>query len=177
MTDKTHYRKVFKSNHMGVADLEDYVESGKQLVFTIKEVKQEFNVMVAGSKGNYNIAYFTDKSIKPLVLNATNSKIVKSFANGSSFVEDWSNLPVQLYIDANVRMMGEVVGGVRIMPQQPRVAKKVLTPKNEKAWSRAIQSYKDNGDLKIVLENCDISKEDQKAIIEIGQTELDAANG
>ncbi len=39
--DKTHYRKVFKSDHLGVADLEEYIEEGKSLNFTIKEVKQE----------------------------------------------------------------------------------------------------------------------------------------
>ncbi len=97
--DKTHYRKVFKSDHLGTADLEDYLEDGKRLVFTVREVKQEINVPVAGRKGNYNIAYFVEP-IKPLVLNATNSKTMKGFAGGSPFVEDWNNIPIQLYIDA-----------------------------------------------------------------------------
>jgi len=115
---KTHYRKVMKSDHLGIADLEDLIEEKKPLVFTIKEVKQEINVAVAGKKGSFNIAYFNE-NIKPLVLNSTNCKVVKSFANNSPFVEDWKNILVELYIDENVKMKGEVVGGVRIKQVQP----------------------------------------------------------
>ena len=115
----THYRNVFKSDHLGIADLEDMIEKRMDLIFTIKEVKQEFNVAVAGKKGNYNIAYFKE-NIKPLVLNATNSKIVKSFCGGSPFVENWKNVLIEMYIDESVKMKGEVVGGVRISPKQPK---------------------------------------------------------
>ena len=69
--EKNHYRKVFKSDHLGVADLEDLIEQKKPLIFTIKEVKQEWGVPVAGKKGNHNIAYFVEP-IKPLVVNAGN---------------------------------------------------------------------------------------------------------
>ena len=133
-TTKTHFRKVFKSDHLGIADLEDIVEAGKPLIFTIKEVKQEYNVNVAGTRGNFNIAYFVEP-IKPLVLNATNSKVVKSFANNSPFVEDWKNIPVELYIDENVKMKGLVVGGVRIRQTKPQPkAKPIFTEANfEKA--------------------------------------------
>ncbi len=133
-TTKTHFRKVFKSDHLGIADLEDIIEAGKPLIFTIKEVKQEYNVNVAGTRGNFNIAYFVEP-IKPLVLNATNSKVVKSFSNNSPFVEDWKNIPVELYIDENVKMKGLVVGGVRIKQTKPQPkAKPVFTESNfEKA--------------------------------------------
>lgn len=120
--EKTHYRKVFKSDHLGSADLEEFIEEKKPLIFTIKEVKQEINVSVAGKKGNFNIAYFVEP-IKPLVLNSTNSKQIKTFT-GSSFVEDWKNVLIELYIDENVKMKGEIVGGVRIRPIQPRKKEK-----------------------------------------------------
>lgn len=119
MNEKTHYRKVFKSDHLGVADLEEMIEEKKSLVLTIKEVKQEFNVMVAGRKGNHNIAYFNEK-VKPLVLNSTNSKVVKSFNVSSPFVEDWKNTIIEVYIDDTVMLKGERVGGVRIRPTQPK---------------------------------------------------------
>ena len=129
---KTHYRKVYKSDHLGVADLEDFNEEGRDLIFTIVQVKQEYDKSVAGREGNYNIAYFKE-DIKPLVLNATNSKVVKSFAKGSSFVEDWKNITIQLYIDATVKMKGEVVGGVRISPRQPTVKPTFIKEMFEKA--------------------------------------------
>lgn len=130
---KTHYRKVHKSDHLGVADLEDLLEEGKKLIFTIKEVKQELGVKVAGVKGNHNIAYFKEP-IKPLVLNVHNSKILKSFSMNSSFIEDWAGLTIELYIDDNVKMKGETVGGVRIKPTPPVVNKPVFKEVNfEKA--------------------------------------------
>jgi hypothetical protein len=126
MENKHHYRKVFKSDHLGIADLEEFLEEGRKLIFTIKEVRQEYNITVAGKKGNFNVAYFVEK-IKPLVLNATNSKTVKSFCDGSPFVEDWKNVLVELYIDDSVKMKGEIVGGVRIKPIQPRKTKPFFT--------------------------------------------------
>lgn len=132
--NKTHYRKVFKSDHLGIADLEDFIEEKKSLIFTIKEVRQEYDTLVAGKKINANIAYFKEK-IKPLVLNATNSKILKSFSNGSPFVEDWENTLIELYIDANVKMKGDVVGGVRIKPIQPKA--KVKTKFTEANFAKA----------------------------------------
>lgn len=123
---KTHYKKVYKSDHLGIADLEDLIEQNKKLVFTIKEVKQELGVAVAGKKGDYNIAYFHE-NIKPLVLNSTNAAIVKRFSGGSSFLEDWNNILVELYIDSSVKYKGEVVGGVRIRPTQPKLTKPQLT--------------------------------------------------
>jgi hypothetical protein len=132
MNNKTHYRKVMKSDHLGIADLEDLIEEGKKLIFTVKEVKQEYGVSVAGKRGDFNIAYFVEK-IKPLVLNSTNAKQLKSFSNNSPFVEDWKNVLVELYIDENVKMKGEIVGGVRIKPIQPKlqpIEKKQFTEAN-----------------------------------------------
>lgn len=146
METKTHYRNVAKSDHLGVADLEDFIEKNIPLIFTIKQVKQELKVSVAGRKGDYNIAYFEQNvvdqkgnkiKIKPLVLNVTNAKIISGFnptkenIKGSPFVEDWSNTKIQLYIDPNVKMKGEIVGGVRINPMQPKeVVKKSFTEVN-----------------------------------------------
>jgi hypothetical protein len=118
---KDHFRKVYKSDHLGVADLEDLKENKIPLIFTIKEVKQEFNVSVAGKKGDFNIAYFNE-SIKPWVLNAGNAKIIKSFhLNKSPYVQDWKNIAIELYIDYSVKMKGDIVGGVRISPVQPKI--------------------------------------------------------
>ena len=123
MKTKTHYRKVMKSEHLGIADLEDFLEENKPLIFTVKEVKQEYGVSVAGKRGDFNIAYFVE-NIKPLVLNSTNAKQLKAFSRNSPFVEDWKNILVELYIDENVKMKGEIVGGVRIKPIQPKLTTK-----------------------------------------------------
>lgn len=164
MTEKTHYRKVFKSDHLGSADLEDFKENGSNLIFTIAYVNQEKGAKVAGKKIDANIAYFTDK-IKPLVLNATNSKIMSKLA-GSCFVEEWQNITVQLYIDPNVKYKGDTVSGVRISPNQVRVSRGEVTPGNKKLWNGAISAFNRDGNFKAVLERADISDANQKLIIE-----------
>lgn len=163
MTNKTHYRKVFKSDHLGVADLEDFIEAGSSMIFTIREVKQEFGVRVAGKKGDHNIAYFQDK-IKPLCLNAINSKIMKGFSGGSSFVEDWGGITVQLYIDPTVKFAGEITGGVRINPNQPQKAQELLP--NTKQWTNAVAAYKRDGNFDKVLSRINVSTENQELIIQ-----------
>jgi hypothetical protein len=109
---KTNYRTVYKSDHLGVIDLDEILERGDKLIFTIREVKQEFGTKVAGNKIDANICYF-EEPIKPLVLNSTNAKTLKNLSN-SSFIENWKGMIIELYIDSNVKMKGEVVGGVRI---------------------------------------------------------------
>ena len=161
---KTHYRKVFKSDHLGSADLEDMIESGTRLVFTISHANQEYGTKVAGKKIDANIAYFKE-NIKPLVLNATNSKMIKKLS-GSSFVEDWAGLVIELYIDPNVRMKGETMQGVRISPNSPQPAKPELTADNTAKWNQAISAFQRDGNLDAVLKRCIISSENQNLIKE-----------
>ncbi len=166
---KHHYRKVHKSDHLGVADLEDYQEAGHNLQFTISYVRQEIGVKIAGNKCDKNVAYFNDvngQKVKPLALNATNAKVLKSFANGSPFVEDWSNMPVQLYIDAGAKLMGEVVGGVRIHPKQPSMQARVITPEKTKMWNNAKTAFKRDGNLKAVLSSAQMSEAHQTQLID-----------
>ncbi len=161
---KTHYRKVFKSDHLSVADLEDYQENGHNLIFEISHTKQEYGAKVRGKKIDANIVYFVDK-IKPLVLNAGNSKALEKLT-GSAFVESWTGIFIQLYIDPNAKYAGEIVGGVRIHPNPVRLQKRVITPEDTKLWSRAVNACKRDGNLLKVLQSAEISEEHQNMIIQ-----------
>lgn len=152
---KNHYRKVFKSDHLGSADLEEFIEEKINLNFTIEKVVQEYDVSVAGKKGNFNIAYFKEQ-IKPLVLNSTNSKVLKTIAGGSPFVEDWKNIVVELYIDHNVKMKGEVVGGVRL--RQGKIQLPFLT-ETSKAFQNAVTHLKDGGSIDKIKERFQLTEE------------------
>lgn len=131
-TDKHHFRKVYKSDHLGVADLEEFLEEGRELKFTIRNVVQYIldprvkgsGVLVAGKVISANVAFFKE-DIKPMVLNATNAKQIKLFT-GKVMVEDWNDVRVELYFDESVKMKGEVVGGVRIRKIQPQDKPKPL---------------------------------------------------
>ena len=161
--NKTHYRKVFKSDHLGQADLEDLTETGSNLIFTIRQVKQEIGARVAGKKIDANIAYFRE-AIKPLVLNATNSKTMK-LLTGSSFIEDWCDVPVQLYIDETVKMKGDTVGGVRISPRAVQV-RRVINRDSGQAWGNAVAAYKRDGNFDKVLARVDMTQEDIQFIVD-----------
>ena len=135
----THFKKVYKSDHLGVSDLEIMLEEGHTLNFTIKEVRQELQVSIAGRKGDHNIAYFVEK-IKPMVVNSTNGTIIQRFAPGKSpFIEHWKMMPITLFIDPEVKMKGVKVGGVRIRGIQPKAAKpkQVFTEANFEAAHEA----------------------------------------
>jgi hypothetical protein len=95
---------MLKSDHLGVADLEEMQENGQNLIFTIKQARAERGAKVAGKTIDCNIVYFVE-NIKPLVVNAT----------------DWAGVKIELYADENVKMKGEIVGGVRVSPLQPKI--------------------------------------------------------
>lgn len=160
---KTHYRKVFKSDHLGVADLEEFSEGGSNLTFTVAQVKQEIGASVAGKKINANIAYFKEK-IKPLVLNATNSKVMRQLT-GSAFIEDWANTTIRLYIDEGAKLMGEKVGGVRVSPLPVKAEKPTITKSSPKLWESAKNAYLRDGNFDEVTKKAIISKKDQELII------------
>jgi hypothetical protein len=113
-TQDVSYRKAYKSDHLGVVDLEEMIENKQSLTVTIKEVWFEEGCIVAGNKGNHNIAYFVEP-IKPLVVNSTNAQTIRRLCNGGANLNTWK-MPVQveLYIDATVKMKGQIVGGVRL---------------------------------------------------------------
>lgn len=163
---KHHYRAIAKSDHLGVADLEDFIEEKRPLVFTISYVKQEFDVTVAGKKGNFNIAYFVEK-IKPLVLNNTNSKVIKVFSGGSPFVEDWKNIPVELYIDETVKMKGELVGGVRIKNIKPGLP--TLT-ENSQRYPKVVQHIRGGGSFEDIEKVLIVSPELKTKILSDANT-------
>ena len=163
MENKTHYRKVFKSDHLGSADLEEMTEEKKRLVFTVEKVLQYIKtddknsgVSVAGKRISANIAYL--KGAKPLVLNATNSKTMAKMM-GSKFVDDWAGAVIELYIDPNVKMKGEMVGGVRIKPNVATPQKPKLTPEH-KNWGKAKTAVTTGeADQDTIRENWDITQE------------------
>ena len=163
-SNKTHYRKVFKSDHLGSADLEEMLEEKKRLVFTIEKVLQYIKtddknsgISVAGKRISANIAYL--KGAKPLVLNATNSKTMAKMMD-SKFVDDWAGAVIELYIDPNVKMKGEMVGGVRIKPKKAEVQKPKLTP-SHKNWEKAKTAVQTGeADWDSISENWSLTEDD-----------------
>jgi hypothetical protein len=161
MSDKTHYRKAFDSPYLSSADIVEPTN------LTIASVRLEID-RTKKTKDKFNTAYFAQEflrpgeKLKPMILNASNSKMLKKIAN-SPFIEDWANVGVTVYVDHNVRFGKETVEGLRIMPQS--VMKPTLTPENTKAWENAKAAYKRDGNLHKVFERVILSEEHQAQLI------------
>jgi len=135
----TNFRNVYKSDHLGVIDLEEMIESKTSLIVKIKEVKQERGAKVAGKSIDANIAYFDN--IKPLVLNSTNANVIRRIT-GSSHIENWAGTTIELFIDYSVKMKGEVTGGVRVKSVSVPQVKEVLSSERFEKALKAIADGK-----------------------------------
>ena len=101
------------------------------------------------------------EALKPMILNATNSKVLKGLCN-SPFIEDWQNVRVTIYVDGSVRFGKETVEGLRISPRRPE--KPLLTPESVNRWNAAKEAYKRDKNLDSVLARVHISEEHQEAL-------------
>lgn len=161
MKEKTHYRKAFNSPYLSSADIVE------PTVLTISYVRLEPD-KTKKTKDLFNTAYFTDKEIrpgeelKPMILNATNSRTMRNLA-GSAFIDDWCNVPVTVYVDPNVRNRGQVVEGLRISPEPPRLQKPELQ-QNTQQWEHAIAAYKRDGNFNAIEQRMTISDANKEAL-------------
>jgi hypothetical protein len=161
MTDKTHYRKAFDSPYLSSADIVE------PTTLTIKRVTLEKD-RTKKSKELFNTAWFAEKELrpgeilKPMILNATNSKTVKALT-GSPYIEDWNDVRITVYVDKNVRFGNDNVEGLRISPKPP--GRKQITPEQTKAWESAKAAYLRDGNLEAVLSRVDISEAHQRQLI------------
>ena len=157
--EKTHWKKVFNSDYLGAADL----DNGKDLKAVIKSVSVQEVKGSDGSKKNCNVATFTDPNLKPMILNVTNCKLVKKFAN-SVFINDWNNIPVQIYVKDDIKAFGEVTEGLRLRPAQPAMEKPKLTP-DIPAWGKAIEFLKGTGTMEGIKTKYNISEQDEETLM------------
>lgn len=160
--EKTHYRKAFKSPYLSSADIVG------PTILTVSHVRLE-NDQTKKTKDLFNTAYFVEKEIrkgeilKPMILNATNSKTMAKFA-GSSFIDDWNGITISVYVDSKVRYGRDTVEGLRISPERPRTQKPSLMP-NTPQWARAIEAFKRDGNLDAVEKQMVVSDENKQAIM------------
>lgn len=162
MTEKTHYRKAFDSPYLSSADIVE------PTMLTVSHVSLEKD-RTKKTQDLFNTAHFVEKELrpgeklKPMILNASNSKTMKALAN-SPFIDDWKGIKITVYVDHNVRFGRETVEGLRISPHAPE--KKSLTPDQTKAWESAKVAYKRDGNLIAILARVDMSREHQEQLID-----------
>jgi len=161
MKDKTHYRKAFTSPYLASSDLDGVLN------LTIKRVILEDDKSKR-TKDSFNTAYFAEEFIrpgeklKPMILNVTNCDVLKKMS-GSSYIDDWCGLLITVFVDCNVKMKKETVGGLRIMPQA--ISKPFLTPAHTAKWEHAKAAFKRDGNLFKVFEKVTMTQEHQEQLM------------
>jgi hypothetical protein len=118
--------KYRKSTHLAKVDVEAIIVEKGKCIFTIKDAIYKTNVDVNGKNLD---GYFLDfiEPVKQMMANSGNRKtiasIIKIKKNCTSFesrnIDNWIGLTIELFVDENVKMKGEVVGGFRVSPVSP----------------------------------------------------------
>ena len=160
--EKTHYRRAFNSPYLSSADITE------PTILTVAKVTLEPD-KTKKTKDLFNTAYFVEKELrrdeklKPMILNATNSRTMKELT-GSAYIDDWLNVPVTVYVDTKVKMMGSTVEGLRISKERPNI-KTELTPTNKTKWGHAVTAYIRDKNFNQIELRCFISDYNKKLII------------
>ena len=115
-----------KSTHLAGVDVEAIIAEKGKCILTIKEAYYETGVNVSGNKTD---GYFLDfvEDVKPMVVNSGNRKTIAKMiqlAKGIEAVESrnlmsWNGFKIELQFNPNVKMMGQVVGGIVVSPIAP----------------------------------------------------------
>lgn len=109
MADKlTHWKKLTNPDHLGAYAL----EPNQDLVVTIKSVTNELVASPDGKKETCMVMRFKE-NVKPMVLNATNSKTITKLFK-TPFIEEWEGRKIQLYVQTGVKAFGDVVDALRV---------------------------------------------------------------
>ena len=113
MANLTHWKKLTNPDYLGAYAL----EPGQDLIVTIKSVANEVVIGTDGKKETCSVMHFTE-NVKPLVLNATNSKTITKLLK-TPYIEEWAGRKIQLYVEQGIKAFGDIVDAIRVRPFLP----------------------------------------------------------
>lgn len=145
--DKTHWKKLENPDYLGSYAL----QPGQELTVQIKSVGQEevYNPS-SNSKEVCTVAHFTDKAIKPMILNVTNCKTITKLYD-TPYIEDWPGKYITVYV-AKVKAFGETVEALRIRTKAPTLETIICKECSREIAAAAGKSARELAD--IALKNC-----------------------
>jgi len=119
----THFKKLDNPNYIGAYAF----QPGEKKTLTVAKVTREVITGMEGKKEECTLVYWREKE-KPLILNATNGKMIAKVV-GSPYIEEWAGKRVVLGVE-KVKAFGEVVDAVRVQKDKPAQVAPAEPPKD-----------------------------------------------
>lgn len=113
----THWKKLRNPDYIGAYCMPT---DGSDVILTIRQAKTEKVASTDGKKSECLVIYFAEPNWKPMILNATNAKVIEKVAK-TPYIEKWSGVKIQLYVAKNIPAFGERVDALRIRTFAPKV--------------------------------------------------------
>ncbi len=118
--------KYRKSTHLAGVDVEMIIAEKGECILTIKDAYYDTGVDVSGNKTDGYFIVFKE-NVKDMGVNSVNRKTISNIvkinknctAVESRNIGNWIGQTIELDFDSNVKMMGKVVGGIRVKPTSP----------------------------------------------------------
>ena len=113
--------KYRKHSHLAGVDVSIIASEKGKCVLTIKDAYYSKGVDVSGNKTDGYFLEFAE-DVMDMVVNSSNRKQISQnlvLEKGLSLVEsrnigNWIGYKIELYHDETIRMMGKIVGGIRV---------------------------------------------------------------
>jgi hypothetical protein len=126
--------KFRKSTHLASVDVDAIIAEKGSCELTIKLAFYDRGVDVSGNKTDGYFLRFEEAGIKDMVVNSGNRKKIASIVQQlkkctpveSRNIGNWVGLKIGLKVDPNVKMMGQIVGGIIVDLQYKSEPKKTL---------------------------------------------------
>jgi len=115
---KTPWKKLTNPDYLGAYSLDDGNGKYNDITATIQYVKVENVTGPDGKHEDCAVAHFSERDLKPMILNATNMKTLEKLLH-SKYIEDWAGRKIQIGVE-QVKAFGDVVDALRIRKFLPR---------------------------------------------------------
>jgi hypothetical protein len=117
----THFRKLDNPDYIGAYAF----QPNEKKTLTISKVSREVITGKEGKKEECTIVRWHENE-KPLILNATNGKMISKIV-GSPYIEEWVDKRVVLGVE-KVKAFGEVLDAVRVKNEKPKQSQSTEPP-------------------------------------------------
>lgn len=103
----THWKRLENPDYIGAYAF----QPNEEKIVTIKMVRREMITGADGKKEECTVVHFVENE-KPLILNATNAKMIAKMAD-TPYIEQWVGVRIALVV-RDVKAFGETVPAVRV---------------------------------------------------------------